>query len=92
MIDSLDDVEQDLVVALGLLRNRVQPQLDAAGIVLEWDVDELPALPGLGPARVLHVLRILQEVITNCIRHSGARVLTVHTRRRLHIGAVTCWA
>jgi signal transduction histidine kinase len=35
----------------------------------------LAPLPGLTPARVLHVLRILQEAVTNAIRHGRARQL-----------------
>lgn len=90
MIDSLEEVDNDLVVALGLLRHRVQPQLDAAGIGLEWDVDELPEVPDLRPARVLHFLRILQEAVTNCVRHSGATLLSFRTRRELYINGIRC--
>lgn len=90
MIDSLEEVDDDLVVALGLLRHRVQPQLDAAGIALEWDVDELPEVPDLRPARVLHFLRILQEAVTNCVRHSGATMLSFRTRRELYINGTRC--
>lgn len=80
MIDSLDDIENDVAAALGLFRNRVQPQLDAAGLCLQWQVGDLPAVPDLGPERVLHFFRLLQETLTNCIKHSGARHIRIETR------------
>ena len=42
-------------------------------------MSDLPALPWLDAQAALHVLRILQEVLTNIIKHSGAREITVRT-------------
>ncbi len=90
MIDSLDDVGDDLVVVLGLFRNRVQTQLDHAGLRLHWDVRDLPTVPGLGPERVLHLLRILQEAVTNAVKHASAHNLWIETRVPLDIEGVSC--
>ncbi|MEM1436331.1 MAG: hypothetical protein AAGG11_19930 [Pseudomonadota bacterium] len=90
MIDSLDDIDQDLVVVLGLLRNRIQPQIDAAGVQLVWDVDDLPPIADLGPERVLHFMRILQETVTNCIKHANATRLVLRTRSELFIDGRRC--
>jgi signal transduction histidine kinase len=79
MVDSLEPVEGDLVAALAMLRARLQPRLEAAGLEIEWRVGELPALPDLGPEKILQVLRILQEVFTNVVRHARARRITVRT-------------
>lgn len=92
MIDSLDDVENDVVVALGLLRNRLQPQLDAAGIRLNWEVDDLPAVLELGPRRVLHFMRILQEAVTNSIKHTNATEISIRTHPLLLIEKTPCIA
>ena len=92
MIDSLDDVGDDLVVVLGLFRNRVQAQLDHAGLRLHWGVRDLPTVPGLGPERVLHLLRILQEAVTNAVKHASARNLWIETRAPLDIEGVGCAA
>jgi signal transduction histidine kinase len=77
MIDSLDPVEGDLTAVLGMFRDRIQPRLEAAGLKLEWEVQDLPALPGLGPSNVLSILRILQECVTNVLKHSGASVISI---------------
>lgn len=90
MIDSLEDVENDVVVALGLFRNRIQPQLDAAGVKLHWQIGDLPPVAGLGPERVLHFLRLLQEAVTNCIKHAGARNLVITTLGDVTINGRRC--
>ncbi|GIK85951.1 MAG: sensor histidine kinase [Betaproteobacteria bacterium] len=77
MIDSLEPVDDDLNAVLAMLRDRLAPRLRAARVDLHWDVPLLPAVPGLTPARVLHVLRMLQEAVTNAIRHGGARTLWI---------------
>jgi signal transduction histidine kinase len=50
-------------------------------IALEWDFIAMPDLPSIAPERTLHVLRILQELIVNAIRHSGAHRIVVTCRR-----------
>jgi signal transduction histidine kinase len=46
---------------------------------LEWQVADLPRLPWLDALSALEVLRILQEVLTNVIKHSGATAVTIAT-------------
>jgi signal transduction histidine kinase len=48
------------------------------------EVSDLPVLPWLDAQAALHVLRILQEVLTNIIKHSGAREITVRTAQAPH--------
>ncbi|VAW85220.1 hypothetical protein MNBD_GAMMA18-913 [hydrothermal vent metagenome] len=79
MIDSLDQTEGDLVSVLGTLRARLQPLLEESGIAVRWQVDDLPAVADLGPGRVLQIMRILQEAITNVLKHSQAQTLTFTT-------------
>ncbi len=79
MIDSLEPLEGDLLGALAMLRTRMQPRLEAAGIGVEWRVSDLPLLADLGPHKVLQVLRILQEAVTNVLKHAGARSIIVRT-------------
>jgi signal transduction histidine kinase len=77
MIDSLEPVDDDLNAVLAMFRDRLAPRLRAAQVDLHWDVELLPAVPGLTPARVLHVLRMLQEAVTNALRHGRARTLWI---------------
>jgi signal transduction histidine kinase len=82
-IDSLDSTDADLLALLGALRFRLGPRLSGAGIGLQWQMNELPALPWLDAQSALHVLRIVQEVLTNIIKHSGATEITVATSEAL---------
>ncbi|QEI08448.1 histidine kinase [Pigmentiphaga aceris] len=82
-IDSLDSTDADLLALLGALRFRLGPRLSGAGIVLQWQMNELPPLPWLDAQSALHVLRIVQEVLTNIIKHSGATAITVSTGEAL---------
>lgn len=79
MIDSLDENDGDLVSLLGTLRSRMQPALDQSGITVQWEVKDLPAIAQLGPDRSLQILRILQEAITNVIKHANASTLRIAT-------------
>jgi signal transduction histidine kinase len=79
IIDSLEPVDNDLLTVLGTLRYRLQDRLSRSGISLHWNVVDLPPLPMLTPHGVLAILRILQEAFANCLKHSGARTITVTT-------------
>ncbi len=78
-IDSLEPVESDLLVVLGNLRYRLAPRLQAAGIALEWAVNDLPPLAYLDPENVRNVLRIVQEAFTNTLKHAQAKRITLST-------------
>ena len=79
MIDSLDENDGDLVSLLGTLRSRMQPALDQGGIKVHWEVRDLPAIAQLGPDRSLQIMRILQEAVTNVIKHAAADNLYIRT-------------
>ena len=53
--------------------------LGEAGIALHWQMNDLPPLPWLDAQNALHVLRILQEVLTNIVKHSGAQEILLST-------------
>lgn len=80
IIASLEDYGGDLTLALGAWRERLDPQVRSAGLTLDWRVEDLPPMPWLGPAQILDVLRILQEAVTNVIKHARASrvVLAAH--------------
>jgi len=79
MIDSLEPIGQDLVMLLATLRYRLAPRLDRLGLAMEWHMTELPPLPWLDSNSSLHILRIVQESITNIVKHSGAQHIRVET-------------
>lgn len=77
VLDSLAQGDDDLLVALGRLRHRLAPTLEAAGIRLVWEVDARIELPPWHPQAVLHLYRLVQEAVHNSIRHARARTLRV---------------
>lgn len=79
-LDSLEPMDGDLPTILGTLRQRITPALQAAQVELDWQVQEVPAIPGLEARGVLHVFRCLQEVFANVLKHARARRVTVSTR------------
>lgn len=77
MIDSLDDACADLGVALGMLRQRLQSSLKDLPIQVRWQTAQLPDLAPRAPDEVLQVLRIVQESITNALKHAQCRQLAI---------------
>lgn len=76
LMDSAD-LGQSLPRALAAWRNRWDPRLAAIGLDLHWSVsDDLEQLE-LGSNATLQVMRVLQEAVTNTVKHAGARNITV---------------
>jgi signal transduction histidine kinase len=82
VIDSLDPELGDLGALLAQLRVRLAPVLEPAGVRFEWAVGDLPAMPDWGPDQLLDALRVVQEAITNAVRHGKARRIRLATERR----------
>lgn len=78
-IDSMEPVDADLLLLLATLRYRLGPRLQTAGIALLWGVVDVPPVGWLDPRRALHVLRILQETLTNTFKHTDATEIHVST-------------
>ncbi len=76
-IDALAAEDVDMAAALGNLRFRMEPRFRAAGVALSWDARTLPAEIPLHPDMVLPLLRIVQEALTNALKHSHARAVRV---------------
>ena len=70
-MDAMEPHEGDLATVIGNLRYRLEPRLNAAGFALVWHADESTARLDLSTSDVLHVQRIVEEALTNAIKHSG---------------------
>ncbi|KAA0573230.1 ATP-binding protein [Azospirillum sp. Sh1] len=73
VVASLDDVGNDLGMMLAQFHERIGPQLQAQGMELDWQMAPLPDIEGLRSEHALTLFRILQEAVTNAVRHSGCR-------------------
>ncbi|GAA0768896.1 signal transduction histidine kinase [Erythromicrobium ramosum] len=78
IVDSMDSAEEGLAETLRSFEHRVRGQIEAAGIALDF-VAEVDETIDLGPRPTLQVLRILQEAVTNALRHSGAQRIAVES-------------
>ena len=77
VIYSLDIDENELPLALANFRERLEPQLHRLGVTLDWSMAGLPDVAGVTPGTALAVLRIVQEAITNALKHGPARRIGV---------------
>lgn len=77
VIDSLEGAD-DLGVMLGSLRQRMDPLLTRHGKTLTWDVSGTPTTNNVDGSMALNVVRIVQECITNAVKHSNGDKFKVH--------------
>lgn len=85
-IDALQPHEENIGALLGNLRYRLHDMIQASGVRLVWNVDEIPAAV-LNPAMAFSLQRILLEAIANALKHSGALNLRLSARARCGPGA-----
>lgn len=77
LVDSFDVVGETLADALASFLDRARQQTAAAGMTLAWS-----QVDGLGteirdPQWILNLYRLMQEAITNAVRHSGGDRVSV---------------
>nr|WP_249794912.1 ATP-binding protein [Bradyrhizobium sp. Oc8] len=85
VIDSMDDIGGDLMLALGSWRERAAMQLRPHDIALDWRVatpQGLPLHPELRPWHVIQIVRVLDEAVTNAVKHAAARHIAVAIETR----------
>jgi hypothetical protein len=64
---------------LAALRGRLEPTLERRKIRFRWRVLDAPTPERFGPEQMLNLLRIVQEAITNAVRHGDPSVIEVAT-------------
>lgn len=77
VIHSLDISDDELPLALSGLRERAERQLRRLSVELDWSIVRLPEIAGVTPTHALNVLRIVQEAITNAIKHGQANRILI---------------
>ncbi|HET7540110.1 MAG TPA: sensor histidine kinase [Polyangiaceae bacterium] len=83
VMDSLEPIGQDLVLLLATLRHRLGDRLELAGLNLSWEVNEVPLLTWLGPAQALQVMRMVQEALTNVLKHAKTKQVRITTEHQV---------
>lgn len=74
MIDSVDATGASLDAMLAVFETRVRPRVEGAGFAFGWRIERTGAAD-LAPQDVLQVFRIMQEAVTNAMKHSrGDRI------------------
>ncbi len=72
IVDTLNTRDDSLASALGDYRHRLQRRLEGHPCELDWDV-RLEGMPPVSTGAILQLLRILQEALTNALKHADAR-------------------
>ncbi|MEM7017421.1 MAG: 7TM diverse intracellular signaling domain-containing protein [Pseudomonadota bacterium] len=72
MIDSMDCEEDGLITVLAMLRQRLEPVVESRNMELIWQVNDEPIMENFGPSQSVQVTRIVQEAITNILKHAQA--------------------
>ena len=77
--DEFDSVikASPLLEALGNLRYRLEPRFRAAGMELRVRYRDIPDRLDVPAESALQILRVLQESLTNVLKHSNARVVDI---------------
>ena len=77
VIDSMDDIGGDLMLALGSWRERAMAQLRPHDIALDFAVSPqgLPVHPELRPWHVIQIVRILDEAQFTALLEGGPDAL-----------------
>lgn len=73
VIETLALPEGDLRGALAAFRERCVAPLHYLGVDVEWDLIGLPRIEHLNSEQLLSILRLVQEAITNAMKHGQAK-------------------
>lgn len=76
-IDTLAPGREGLLEALGNLRYRLEPRFRAAGTELRFALHDLPDRLDVPPDAALQILRVLQEALTNALKHAHPSAVEV---------------
>ena len=77
MIGSMSSGGESIGSALSIFGKRAMPRVENAGFTFPWDLAADCPLPDYGPRDLLQIFRIMQEAVTNALKHSGGDRIAV---------------
>lgn len=77
VIDAMSPDEPDMLPALGNFRYRMESRFKRIGLTLQWHNHSMPDALEIVPHAGLQILRILQEALSNVLKHAQATLVTV---------------
>ncbi|KAB2838752.1 MAG: hypothetical protein F9K47_17405, partial [Burkholderiales bacterium] len=77
VIEVSEPDDANLASVIGSARYQLEQRLASAGLHLSWEIGDLPEELDLGPTRTLQLVRIMQEAVSNVLKHAQATVLRV---------------
>lgn len=82
IVDSIDHMGDDLVAVLSAFHVRAEAQLVSAGLTFDWKQPEVINGEIRGSGSTLNLYRMIQESLTNAIRHAKAQYVSVRIEER----------
>ena len=82
LVDTMNTSNGSVGEALRFFRHRTQDRLAGLPLTLHWQLD-VDAVPSLPHSDIIQLLRIVQEALTNALRHASARNLWIVAGRDL---------
>ena len=80
LVDSAEPFDGDLSQLFGHIRHRIEVRLRRAGIELQWRT-HIPQIDrSIEPTKASALQQVLFELVTNSLKHSRARVITVEAQ------------
>lgn len=78
-VDASDQTDGDVAGLLADLRYRLADRLQKAGLEIDWRVGDTPLVPALAGSAGRELLRIVQECLSNILKHAGASAVQFET-------------
>lgn len=78
-VDASDQTDGDVAGLLANLRYRLADRLQKAGLQIDWRVGDTPLVPSLTGSAGRELLRIVQECLSNTLKHAGASAVQFET-------------
>ena len=77
VVDAMDHTGDNLDMALSTFKGRTERQLETADMKLDWSLQEPLGFKLEATRDILNLYRLMQEAVSNAIRHAKAKTVTI---------------